>query len=447
MNTEATGDTGDQDSSDEHQPPPAPAVKKTMTFGDDPSTFPDPTIYEIREVKPGMSEEEIKEIYSVAVYPHDDLHDLIPGTPPDKDFSNAKPTNQVQFNTFSTYIEPYFRPFAEEDLAFLRERGDRTTAFTIPRRGKKHYTEVWAEEDGAMAIDSPQGSRDKLPANQPRGTIDDLDDSVAETDSISAGPLLSRLLAAMRPESRAVDANAANSNDISMEDREGNDELANILAPEPEKPTSLPPATFMTASSTEAWKKANHPKLEPEQVDERIKRELRHIGFLPEDTEPDFDAHYDDDVAARLRILQARLKEQSIVNGAKKARLMELVKERMAHQEYSTIHEDLDAQVQTAYTKRTRTMGKNKKQKKAGAASGAGAAGLARPGIGDMTKTVMERRAKWISVVGPVFENEKTLNKVPRIKDEGSSIFKPEVMGELIRAEKEKWDEGEEEEE
>ena len=73
-------------------------------------------------MKPGMSEEEIKEIYAVAVYPHDDLHDLIPGTPPDKDFSNAKPTNQVAANTFATYIEPYFRPFTEEDLAFLRER-------------------------------------------------------------------------------------------------------------------------------------------------------------------------------------------------------------------------------------------------------------------------------------------------------------------------------------
>lgn len=69
-----------------------------------------------------MSEEEIKEIYSVSQYPHDDLHDLVPGTPPDKDLSNAKPPNQVAANTFQTYVDPYFRPLTEEDLAFLRER-------------------------------------------------------------------------------------------------------------------------------------------------------------------------------------------------------------------------------------------------------------------------------------------------------------------------------------
>ena len=105
-----------------HQPPPMATIPHYQAFGPDPSTFPDSTIYHIREVKSGLSEEEIKEIYSVASYPSSDLHDLIPGTPPDKDFSNAKPTNQVSFNTFQTYIEPYFRPFSEEDLAFLRER-------------------------------------------------------------------------------------------------------------------------------------------------------------------------------------------------------------------------------------------------------------------------------------------------------------------------------------
>ncbi len=105
-----------------HQPPPAPAIPQYQTFGPDPLTFDDPTIYHIREVKPGMSEEEIKEIYSVSQYPHDDLRHLVPGTPPDKDFSNAKPANQVSANTFNTYIEPYLRPLTEEDMAFLKER-------------------------------------------------------------------------------------------------------------------------------------------------------------------------------------------------------------------------------------------------------------------------------------------------------------------------------------
>ncbi len=446
----------DDSSSDEHQPPPAPTVTHVQTFGDDPSTFPDPTVYEIREVKPGMTEEEIKEIYAVADYPHDDLHDLIPGTPPDKDFSNAKPSNQVQATTFATYLEPYFRPFTEEDLAFLRERGDRVAPFVIPRRGKKHYTEIWAEEDGAMAVDAPKSERDKLPANQARGSVEDLDDGVAESDQISAGPILSRLLATLRPEHRAPPSdekpatNGVMNGESSMNGDMNADPLDfNFNMDEPAAP--MPPATFMPESSSESWKKATHPKLDHAQVDERIKQELRHIGFLPFDEEPDFDGHFDDEIAARLRLLQAQLKEQAIINGARKARLMDLVKERMAHQEYTTILEDLDSQVQTAYMKRTRTMGKNKKTKRPGGAGGgshfvgAGSA-TARPGIGDMTKTLMERRKKWIDSIGPVFGDEKSLGMVPRAADEGSSIFKPEDMAEYIKREREAWDEEVEEE-
>ncbi len=109
-------------SADEHQPPPAPAISQYQTFGPDPTTFPDPTVYHIRDVTPGMSEDDIKEIYAVTQYPHDDLRDLIPGIPPDRDLSNAKPPNQTAATTFATYAEPYFRPLTEEDLAFLREK-------------------------------------------------------------------------------------------------------------------------------------------------------------------------------------------------------------------------------------------------------------------------------------------------------------------------------------
>ncbi|KAH7389094.1 histone acetyltransferases subunit 3-domain-containing protein [Cadophora sp. MPI-SDFR-AT-0126] len=439
-------DDDDDSSSDEHQPPPAPAIPHLQTFGDDPNTFPDPTLYEIRPVRPGMTKEELNELYSVASFPEDDLEEFIPGTPPDKDFSNAKPTNQVQFNTFATYIEPYFRHFTEEDLAFLRERGDRVTPFVIPRRGRKHYTEVWAEEDGALSVDGPQQGRDKYPANQARGDIENMTDAIAETDQISAGPILSRLLATMRPEHRAPAEEKPNgvNGDVDM-NADLNADLFGEPVPPPNDNPSVPPATFMPDSNTEAWKKATHPKLDHAQVDERIKQELRHIGFLPPDTEPDYDAHYDDEIAGRLRHLQAELKEKCIMNGARKARLMDLVKERMAYQEFSTIREDLDGQVQSAYLKRTRTMGKNKKTKRPGGAGGgshvvAGASnGMARPGIGDVTKTVMERRKKWIDTIGCVLD--KDANQVRRNRDPDSSIFKPEDMAEYIRKEKESWDE------
>lgn len=107
---------------DSHQLPPAPSLTQNQTFGPDPSIFDDPTIYHIREVTDDMTDEEKKEIYCVSQFPHDDLSNLIAGTPPDKDFSNAKPTNQVNANTFTGYIEPYLRPLTEEDMAFLKER-------------------------------------------------------------------------------------------------------------------------------------------------------------------------------------------------------------------------------------------------------------------------------------------------------------------------------------
>ncbi|KAI1421392.1 histone acetyltransferases subunit 3-domain-containing protein [Xylaria sp. FL1777] len=452
-------DAGEEDeegeeSSEDEFAPPAREAPQFQTFGEDPSTFPDPTVYEILDAKPGMSIDELKELYSVAVFPSTDLADQIAGDPPDKDFSNAKPTNQISFSTFSTYVEPYFRPFVEEDLTFLRERGDRTNSFVMPKRGKKHYSETWAEEDNAMAIDSNGQGRDKLAPNQPRGTIDNMDDDVAETDKLSVGPVLSRLLQAMRPEARAQPSedkpitNGINGDSEPKEEVNG-DGGAGAAGDEGR---SIPPAAFMAESTSEAWKKATHPKLDYLQVDERIKQELRHIGFLPQEGfEGDYDGHFDDEVAARLRLLQDRLRQQILINGARKARLTDLVKERMAHQEYQTILEDLDTQVQGAYLKRTRTMGKSKKSKRPGGAgggshpAGSAGAGMARPGIGDMTRTLMERRRRWINSIGTVFDDD-TLGKVPRASDADSTIFKPEIMTDLIKKERQAWDEEVEEE-
>ena len=440
----------EEDSSEDEGAPPKRQLPAAQTFGEDPSTFPDPTIYEIRPTYEGMPEGLRKEIYSVAVYPKNDLANLIAGDPPDDDFSNPKPTSQINFSTFSTYIEPYFKPLSEEELAFLRERGDHSSPFVMPKRGKRHYTEIWAEEDGNMSVDSPQQGREKLPPNQPRGGIENMSDGIGETDALSVGPLTSRLLQLLRPEGRSQgsdDKSGANgiNGDTSMN---GDDEQNGD-----EKASPLPPATYMTESSTEAWKKATHPKLEYAQVDERLKQELRHIGFLPQEGfESEYDGHYDDEVAGRLRLLQSRLKEQMLINGARKARLTELVRERMAHQEYQTILEDLDSQVQAAYLKRTRTLGKSKKTKRPGGAGGGShfvagaAAGTARPGIGDQTKTLMERRRRWIDTIGSVFEDEK-LGLVPRVADPDSSIFRPAYMAEAIKKEKEQWDEEIEEEE
>ncbi|KAJ5374136.1 Histone acetyltransferases subunit 3 [Penicillium concentricum] len=424
-------------------PPPGPPV-----FGENPLKFDDPTIYNIRDVLPGMTDDEKKEIYSVAHFPKTDLAHMAAGVAPDKDFSNAKPSNQVSANTFQTYIEPYVRPLTEEDIAWLKERGDRTTPFIMPRRGKKNYRQIWAEEDG-VSYDSSQDDKDQLPLNQGRGSIEQLTDDKAETNEISVGPLLSRLCSLLRYEHRTFpeDSNPTANGDTGSVSGLGGDAM-DIDQPTVEKENKsetkpLPAATTFRDADPNDFK-TSVAKLDHAQLDERAKAELRFIGFLGADDNPDYDAHYDDEVAERLRLLQSELKKQIVTNNARKARILKIAQEHMAMLEFTTIQDDLDSQVQQAYLKRTRTMGKSKKgaqpkHRPGGAGGGshvAGAAGVSRPAVGDAAKIVMDRRRRWNEAFLPIFDDIKTT-----IPSEGESIFEPEVMAEYEKAELENWDE------
>ncbi|KAL4907304.1 hypothetical protein BDW74DRAFT_148911 [Aspergillus multicolor] len=442
------GSPGSDDSSDSHQPEPAPAVPQIQVFGPNPLKFDDPTIYHIREVTQGMRDDEKKEIYSVNVFPESDLRHLMAGTPPDRDFSNAKPTNQVNANTFLMWVDPYVRPMMEEDIAFLKEKGDRVTPFMMPKRGKRKYSEIWAEEDGLMNIDQTNGDREKLPLNEGRGNIDQITDETVETDKVSVGPLVSRLYSLLRYEHRAPEENPTNgttNGDVSMNGMNGDSmDIDHPPGESENKPQSS--ATTFRAASPSGFK-VPAAKLDHAQLDERLKAELRHLGFLGPDDNPDYDAHYDDDIAQRLRLLQSELKKQMIINSARKSRVLEVARERMAFQEYMTIHDDLDSQVQQAYLKRTRTLGKSKKGSQAkhrpgGAGGGShvvSAAGISRPAIGDVARTLMDRRKRWRDCIGPVFKDCKTSVPAP-----AESLFAPAVMAEYEKAEVDGWEEEQE---
>ncbi|KAL2868838.1 histone acetyltransferase NGG1 [Aspergillus lucknowensis] len=444
-----TGSPGSDDSSDSRQPEPAVTVPQIQVFGPNPLKFDDPTIYHIREVAPNMTDEDKKEIFNVNVFPQSDLRHLMAGIPPDRDFSNSKPTNQVNANTFLLYIEPYVRPLMEEDIAFLKEKGDRVTPFIMPKRGKKHYTEVWAEEDGLMNLDQTNGEKERLPLNQGRGNIDQVTDETVETDKVSVGPLVSRLYSLLRYEHRATPdettINGAVNGDISLNGLNG--DSMDIDHPTGDAETKPKPSATSFRDASPSGFKVPAAKLDHSQLDERLKAELRHVGFLGADDNPDYDAHYDDDIAQRLRLLQSELKKQMIINSARKARVLEIARERMAFQEYMTIHDDLDSQVQQAYLKRTRTLGKSKKgsqvkHRPGGAGGGShvvSAAGISRPAIGDVARTLMDRRKRWRDCIGPVFKDCKTT-----VPGNGESIFSPSLMSEYEKSELEGWDEEQE---
>ncbi|KAI5274616.1 hypothetical protein E4T47_02388 [Aureobasidium subglaciale] len=386
----------------EHQPPPAPAIAHYETFGNDPTQFDDPTIYHIRDWTPDMSDDEKKAIFCVARFPHDDLHDLTPGTPPDMDFSSAKPASQINFSTFQAYVEPYIRPLTEEDVAFLKERGDRVTPYLIPPRGLMPYTEVWAKEDGVSHHDFNL----RLPSNEPRGNIEDMNDDVAETAQVSAGPLISRLMSGFRHDPHVTKDDQSNGNaDVSMTNGEG-------TAGTQENEQN--PNTEETSDAVASFKPATH---FPDQhkiplnvgrdfapLEQRTLQELRYCGFVTPEATPDYDSQYDDEVAARLRYLQSELQRVSRENTSRKARVLELTEERMAMQEYSTIADDLDSQINTAYLKRNRTMSKPKKGANKGRPGGTGGVAISRNLVSEGVKMLMDRRKEWRELIGPVVD-------------------------------------------
>lgn len=418
-----------------HQPAPAPAVPQFQTFGPDPCKFDDPTVYHIRDVTPGMSIEERKEIYCVAEFPPSDLRDRTAGSPPSKDFSNAKPATQVNAGVFANYVEPYIRPLTEEDVAFLKERGDRIAPFVLPRRGLRHYKEIWAEEDGAMHIDS---NDQRPPPNVARGAAEDISDEVLETDQVSTGPLLARLVATLRPEGRG---NQNSSNDTNGVNGDAMDIDEGAGAPADTNNTnSIAAATQLPDFQQPGWR-APQPtgRTDYAGLEDRVMMELKHLGLIFEaDADAqNYDSHFDDEVAQRLRFLQEELRKQSIINGARKQRLLELTEERIAQQEYNTIADDLDNQLNAAYLKRNRNIGKGKKQNKRPGGAGGGShpvpnAGISRPGVGEPIRTLMERRQQWISTIGPVVNYGKT--GLP-----SDTIFPEDKMKELENKEVEIW--------
>ncbi|KAI5815131.1 histone acetyltransferases subunit 3-domain-containing protein [Pyronema omphalodes] len=377
-----------------HQPPaPLPFIALTDLDSN-------PALYQIPPVTASSTHADLLRAFSVSSFPSSDLSHLIPGTsPPDEDFSKAKPTNQVSITTFSSFLEPYFRPFNEEDLAFLRERGDRVTPFLIPKLGP-HYEQAWREEDR-----NALGEDVNRPFVGARGAPGDITEEAVEREDISCGPLLSRLLAAYLPE------NESTSSPLESPTAAATPATPRTFA------TTLPGATPVPISPTPPAAGYTIPtiKSDYQTLDERIRREMIYVGLLDPNTELDFDNRCDDEVSARLRMLQKQLRDQVEVNTKRKEKIAEILKEQMAYQEYVTILEDLDKQVEQSFTKRSRSLNKPKKKKPTTASgklnpSSSSSSNLqpsrVQVDIGEQARILLERRKRWIETIGPVFDGE-----------------------------------------
>jgi len=397
-----------------------------------------------------FGEEFLKKKYGVSSYPTNDLKSKLPGSIPNIDFSKSKPSNQVQFTTFQSFIENFYRPFTEDDLKFLKNKfimtdslsNDPTydanlTPYLIPNLGPL-YSTVWNEEENSGNY-SPPPTKVTQDSILPKASANELNDDVLETESVSCGPLVSRLLSAILKDDRG---DGGTNDDLSMNDRldDGDDSKTST--------TTIPEQQGWKVSSVNA---------DYNTLEERLKRELKYIGIFMnlgggnnnnnnntggdnkdddiDDQEPDWLNPQDDEVSTELRYLQNELKQVSKKNNKRKKMLLPIVENQLAWQEYLSILDDLDKQVDNAYLKRIRVP-KNKKKKTTGFSS-SGAAGVGGVGSGSVppsvqlqlqaqqahqaaansaVKSLLEKRNRWINKIGPLFEkpNGESMKRIPK---------------------------------
>ncbi|KAI3403903.2 NGG1 [Candida oxycetoniae] len=413
----------------------------------------------------------LKKKYGVASYPENDLLDLLPGSIPNIDFSkNKPPTNQVLFTTFQSYIESYFRPFNNDDLKFLSEKNvippgfeslgyeADLTPFVIPKLGR-FYADVWIEEDPSLApkLNSPvQYSAYPAEESKAKGSVSLLNDDVLYTEEISCGPLSSRLLSAIlsnhEGKEEEVEEEGAGGTGIVVgggdnvssrgevkEEANDNESSKNLLA-EDEVATQL--------NSNEDYRMTTETS-DYQSIEERLKRELKYIGIfmnlpLIDDSKntktklqlpgriPKRSNHSiidndewiknkeDDEVCAKIRALQRELKEVNSRNRANKKKLIPIVEEHIAYQEYCTILEELDKQVDQAYMKRSKGKGKKKKVDTNTPQQRAVNSGL---------RVLLEKRKRWIDNIGILFPPSEIMKRVP---NQSVMIKEGEVEAETI---------------
>lgn len=369
-----------------------------------------------------QGKEYLKRKYAVASYPDSDLLDLLPGKIPDVDFSkNKPPSNQVQFTTFQSYIESFYRLFLTDDLKFLSEKyvlppgfekedyDPDVSPYIIPKLGR-FYADSWAEEDVSLAnkLNTPAFQQPSLDSYRAKGSIDNLSDDKLYTEDVSCGPLSSRLLSAILSIHEETNEDDEYENGSSTQDINADEEVATHISKGEDYELSSETNDFHS-------------------IEERLKRELKYIGIfmnLPNqeddktgksrprsgsiiDSDDWIKNKEDDEVSAEIRMLQKDLKEASARNRLNKKKLIPVTEEQIAYQEYCTILEDLDKQVDQAYMKRIKAKSKKKKSDRAEVNP------AQQQALNTGLKSLLDKRKRWIENIGKLFKPPELMKRVP----------------------------------
>jgi transcriptional adapter 3 len=311
----------------------------------------------------------------------------------DADLTNSKPTDQVPIKTFNTYIAPYFRPFTEADREFLLERGDDVTPYIIPKLGK-HYTEQWAEEDArpvSFASPAPPTTSGAVHhSTAHRGQPGRLNLNIPNRVNAPLTRLQSRLRAASMREHHTKAGQPSFPRQPAA--TETSDTGLALGAPSPD-----------TSHRLGAEWKIPMLKGDSSHLEERLRREMTYPGPSYPSHGSDNQDTDDSEVTKRLGELQHELREQSIINGARKARIAERLQEVLDYEEYIGMLNAIDKQIPAAAAK-PRKNKKGKKKKKKSAETGEGASQAI--GTSEEVKILIAKRKKLVDEVGSAFDED-----------------------------------------
>ncbi|GJJ11866.1 hypothetical protein Clacol_006104 [Clathrus columnatus] len=280
-----------------------------------------------------------------------------------EDFSKQKTPQQTAIATFWSYVEPWLRPIREEDVGLLEWDGDEETPFIVPPLGR-HYTELWDDEDNGRFL-ALTGSPIPTPKTASLSKWDPL--TIQESDLLctdkghALGPVHERLLSAILPVPVLADGRPAASGNVKPSLNGG--------------PRCIDPVAcddrIGKLKPFDGDKQP--PKVNIQDMQERLIKELRSFGLLG-DEEPDYSKTPDDPLAAELRQCQRQLRAQMALNKARRQRLCEVAKVRLARNEFEEHLAALERSILAKYNQlQKRDMPKQAKKKKKSGGAGGGA--------------------------------------------------------------------------
>ena len=276
-------------------------------------------------------------------------------------------------------MNDFLRPFGEDDLAYLSTRKDDSSFYVVPHLGS-HYQEQWAAADADTSLDNiemPAANTSLRPPAPKRFKADQLSNEVLNTENVYLGPLGERVMSAFRPTngySSMLNEIRLHSTGNAVAVTTGDAKQLAITAAE-----TSPQFADLNSFLAQPQITRSDPDADAVDFESRLTQELAFLGIIPLPVagaptaatnaagtkgssssandipqSVDWTTREDDEISHALRACQRLLREQTNLNKARKDRLAERVRGRIAYQEYETLRDGLEAVIEGAWHKRQR---------------------------------------------------------------------------------------------